>query len=241
MLENSSEAGTTRDIVSVSFHHKGKKILIQDTAGLRRPGKITKETIESFSVIRTEQALKNSDIAVLVIDAVEGLVALDANILGEAKEWGKGIVLAVNKIDEIKEDKDEYIAKTIWQLQSKLNFAPWLPVVFISAQNEENINSLLNQVVAAFESRNTVIDEKTLNEITEHLRNKNSQLAGLTRMTQKSVNPPTFELKFKGNRVPHKTQIRYIENIIRDVFPMSGTPIFLDLAIKKDERTKIRK
>lgn len=225
----SEQAGTTRDIVEVVFAHKGKQIEIVDTAGIRRPGKIEKDTIESFSVLRTYSALHRSDIAVLVIDAAEGLVALDMNILGEAIETGKGIILAVNKIDLVPGDKQEYMAKMIWELQSRLNFAPWLPIVFISALDEENINPLLNQVVTVAKSRGTEISQDDLDKILESAKGSNMQLFDIKRLYQKKTNPPVFEIAFPAKKKPHFTQVRYLENKIRDIYPMSGTPIYIDL------------
>lgn len=222
-------AGTTRDIVNVDFMHKGKKIYLADTAGIRRPGKIGRDTIESFSVIRSYRALKSSDIVILVIDASEGLVALDANILGKAKEMGKGIVLAVNKIDLIEEDRGNFIAVTLDKLAKELNFIPWLPVVFISAKDEENINYLLNQVVEADKSRKTLLDQEVLARILDEAKNSNNQLIGITGLKQERTAPPIFKVLFKGREAPHYTQIRYLENRIRDHFPMSGSPVFLDL------------
>ncbi len=228
----SSEAGTTRDIVNIDFMHSGKDIRIADTAGLRRPGKISKDTIESFSVIRTMSALKESDIAILVIDASEGLVALDINILGKAKEWGKGIILAVNKIDLVDKDQKEYMARMIWEFQTKLNFAPWLPIVFISAQNDENIKPLLNQAMKVYESRSTTISQEDLTEILEDAKKSNPQLLDIVAFVQKKANPPIFEAIYKGRTIPHYTQIRYLENKLRDVCPLSGSPIFIDLMSK---------
>ena len=224
----SSEAGTTRDIISVSFSHLSQKVEIIDTAGIRRPGKIGKDTIESFSLIRTYRAINNCDVAIVLIDAIEGLVALDANILGRAIELGKAVVLAINKIDLVEEDQQEFMAKMIWRLQSQLNFAPWLPIIFVSAQDDQNIKSLLNQAINAYKARNTLIPEDELQSFLEVIKNSNNQLVSLIKFTQKSTNPPVFELKYK-NKTPHPTQVRYIENKLRDIYPMSGTPVFIDL------------
>jgi len=225
----SDTPGTTRDIVDVEFMHKGKKLHISDTAGIRRPGKVQKDTIESFSVLRSYNALKNCDVAILVIDAEEGLVSLDANILGKAKEWGKAIVLAVNKIDLIETDRKSYMAKTLDLLGDQLNFAPWLPAVFISAEDNENINFLLNQVVSASISRETIIAEKDLEQILQLAKKANPQLINVISLSQGRAKPPIFKAKIKGKNIPHITQIRYLENKIRDAVPMAGTPIFIDL------------
>lgn len=224
----SSEAGTTRDIIDVKFFHKGKSIIIKDTAGIRRPGKVSKDTIESYSVLRAHKALRECDVAVLVIDGVEGLVALDMNILGQAKEWGKGIILAVNKIDTVEGDVKEYMAHKIWQFQEQLNFVPWMPVVFISAKEDENVKSLLSQVVAVDENRHTTISQESLDIILKEAIDSNFQLENIKSLVQKKTNPPQFEVVYPAKRKPHFTQIRYLENRIRDAFPMSGTPIFID-------------
>lgn len=231
----SAEAGTTRDIIKVDFFHKGEKIELIDTAGIRRRGKIVRDTIESFALLRTYRALREADIAVLLIDAAEGLVANDAHILGQVKEWGKGIVLAVNKIDLWEEDAEKKKAQMIFSLQNKLNFVPWLPLVFISAQSQENISPLLNQVARVIKNRRTIISENDLQTILEFAKNSNAQLTGLTSLRQKKTNPPIFELRYKGKK-PHPTQIRYFENKIRDSFPMEGSPIFIDLTASKSRR-----
>lgn len=225
----SATAGTTRDLLSINFQHKSKNIQIIDTAGIRRRGKIVRDTIESFSTLRTYKALRECDIAVLLVDAEEGLVANDVHILGQAKEWGKGILLAVNKIDLWGASAEHKMVRMISILQRELNFSPWLPVVFISSQDNLNIQPLLNQVIAISESRATKIEQNDLDEILEFAKSQNFQLTNTTSITQKKANPPIFELKYKGREKPHYTQIRYLENKIRDVFPMSGTPVFIDL------------
>jgi GTP-binding protein len=177
-------------------------------------------------------ALKESDIAILVIDASEGLVALDINILGKAKEWGKGIILAVNKLDLIEGDQKEYMAKMIWDFQTKLNFAPWLPIVFISAQGDENVKALLSQAMKVYESRSTTIPQEDLTIILEDAKKSNPQLLDIIALVQKKANPPIFDAIYKGRDIPHYTQIRYLENKLRDEYPLSGSPIFIDLVAK---------
>ncbi|MFA4995539.1 MAG: ribosome biogenesis GTPase Der [Patescibacteria group bacterium] len=234
----SAEAGTTRDVVDVVFSHKDEKIRIFDTAGLRRRGKIVKDTIESFSALRTNRAIQNSDVVVLLIDAEEGLVAGDTHILGQAKEYGKGLVLVVNKIDLIKKDAKEFMAEVLGDLQYKLNFVPWIPVVFTSAQNGENVKSLLNQVVKVSKNRKTKINQEDLDKILDFAKESNFQLQNAKSLTQKRGNTPTFELKYTREK-PHYTQIRYLENKIRDVFPLEGAPIFIDLlSVGRNQRRK---
>jgi len=225
----SNVPGTTRDTLDVNFMHKGKKIILTDTAGVRRHGKVAHDTPESFSLVRTYKALRECDICVLVIDAIEGLVAGDTHILGSAKDWGKGVVLVVNKIDAVEGDRDAFMDNMLYKLQIELNFAPWLPVVFISAKDDENIKPMLDRVIAADESRKTIIPEEDMKEIVTFIRNSNAQLQNLKYIRQKANNPPTFEFRFTNKRISHKSQFRYIENKMRDAYPMAGTPIYLDL------------
>ncbi|MCL5410654.1 MAG: ribosome biogenesis GTPase Der [Patescibacteria group bacterium] len=234
----SSLAGTTRDVLDVVFSHKDGKIRIFDTAGLRRRGKIVKDSIESFSVLRTNRALQNCDIAVLMVNAEEGLVAGDVHILGQAKEYGKGIILCVNKIDLVERDRQEFMSEMLNYFQLELNFVPWLPVVFISAQNSENVNALLSQVIKVSKNRKTKIEQEDLNQILEFAKESNFQLQNVKSLSQKKANPPIFELKYIREK-PHYTQIRYLENKIRDVFPMEGSPIFIDiLSVGRNQKRK---
>lgn len=234
----SSVAGTTRDVLDVVFDHGGKKIKIHDTAGLRRRGKIVKDTIESFAALRTARAIKNSDIVILMVDGSEGLVAGDVHILGQAKEIGKGVILVVNKIDLIKTTREEFMGQMLAELQTKLNFIPYVPVVFISATNGENLKPLLSQIIKVDQNRKTVISQNDLDDILEHVKNSNFQLQYAKSLAQKKTNPPIFVVKYTREQ-PHYTQIRYLENKIRDVYPMAGAPIFIDLeSVGRNQRRK---
>jgi len=232
--------GTTRDTISINFMHKGHKIELADTAGIRRRGKIVKDTIESFAMLRTNRALKECDVAVLLIDAEEGLVATDTHILGQAKEWGKGLVLAVNKIDLwTEENKEKFMAQLLYYLQKKLNFTPWLPTVFISAKDDQNIKPLLNQVIISYENRKTWIPEEELTTILTEAKESNNQIFNILSLKQKRTSPPTFEALF-CKKAPHITQLRYLENKIRDVYPLPGSPMFLDLIARQSRRNQTR-
>lgn len=228
----STDPGTTRDTFSVNFSHKGFAIKISDTAGIRRRGKIVKDTIESFSVMRSLKALKEASVVVLVIDAVEGIVAGDTHLLGQAIELGKAVVLAVNKIDLWTEKKELAMSRVLALLGQKLNFAPWLPVVFISAEKSDQIKPLLNQVITAHQHRQSVVDPAELEQILELAIKSNPQLANIKSLRQKKSAPPIFELRYSGKRKLHPTQIRYLENRLRDQLPLAGTPVFIDLISK---------
>lgn len=220
--------GTTRDTAGIILNHKGKSVRLVDTAGIRRPGKIKKDTIESFSVLRSWRAFHESDIVLVLSDGSEGFVASDTHLIGEAKESGKGVILVINKIDKW-QNPEENIAKMLSNLSVRLNFAPWLPVVFISASEKQNLAPLLNQIIKVNENLNYEIPQNDLDLILEDAKNTNSQLKDLIKLKQKRTKPVAFELLFQGKKPPHPSQIRSLENKIRDAYPLSGVPFFVDL------------
>jgi len=229
----SSQAGTTRDMVNYKFEYKKQLIELIDTAGLRRRGKIKKDTIESYSILRSYKALRECDIAIMLIDGSEGLVSGEATIISQAAQWGKGLILAINKIDLWSEDKrEDLIAKSLSILQTKLNFTPWLPAVFISAEKVINIDSLLNQTLKVSKDLDFIIPAKELTQILEFAKGKNSQIQSLVEIKTLSTKPLKIELVYK-NRIPHQSQVRYMENQIRDHYPLNGVPMLFKLVSTK--------
>lgn len=226
----SQEPGTTRDSFSVRFKHKNHSLLISDTAGIRRRGKIKKDTIESFAVLRSWRSLRQCDVAILIIDGLEGITANDNHLLGQIIDWGKATVLAVNKID-LWSNYESRMTKELEILKRKVKFAPWLPVVFISAEKNQQIKPLLDQVVSAYENRRFIIPQEELDRILDQAKSANSQLAATVKLSQKKSASPIFSLYFGGKTPPHQTQIRYLENKIRDHYPLYGSPIFIDLVM----------
>lgn len=224
----SKTPGTTRDCGNFSFKHKGKILEVVDTAGMRRRGKIGHDTVESFALLRSLKAIKESNLVVYTIDSQEKISSLDLSILGEIKDLGKSIILAVNKIDLWGEDKEREMAKIINSLQRELNFMPWLPVVFISAKDSSNINNLLNQIIKVIESRMTEIDEGSMRDIYKDALATNYQIGYIKSLRFERANPPVFKIKTLKNKRAHFSHIRYLENKIRDRFPYNGTPIFID-------------
>lgn len=223
----SSVAGTTRDAQKISFDHKGYRINLVDTAGIRRKSKVPLGSVEGYALMRSFQAMKNSDMLVYLIDASSGIVSIDQSILGEAKDSGKSIVLAVNKID-LWADPETEMAKFIAKLQIELNFMPWLPVVFISAQDKTNVSDLLNQCVKIIEQGSLEISEEECAEILAEAKDRNSQIDYISSLKFERSNPVVFKIRTKRNKKPHFSHLRYLENRIRDVYPLPGNPIFID-------------
>jgi GTP-binding protein len=221
--------GTTRDCGDFSFRHKEKKFTVVDTAGMRRRGKIERDTVESFALIRSLKAIKESDVVVYTIDATEQISSLDLSILGEIKEMGKSVILAVNKLDLLGKDRETEMAKIINRLQRELNFMPWIPVVFISAKNGDHIKNLLDQIVKVVNERKVEIPESEMKAIFLDSKSANSQISYVKSLYFERADPPVFKIRTIKGRKPHFSHLRYLENKIRDRFPYNGTPIFIDL------------
>lgn len=219
---------TTRDAQDFLIEHKGKKIRIIDTAGMRRRGKIDHDTVESFAYLRSERAIKDSKIIVYIIDTEQGLVNLDLNLIGDAIKIGKSVILVVNKCDLWGEEFEIQMRKMIGLLQNELNFAPWLPVIFISAQEKTHLNNLLNQIVKIDTERKSKVLEETLQEIFKQAKELHLNIHYFKSLKFEKANPPVFKLKTHKNKKPHFSDLRYMENKIRDIYPYYGTPIFID-------------
>ena len=241
-------AGTTRDAIDTRLEAGGRKYLLIDTAGIRRKGK-TKEMAEKLSVIMARKALDRADVAILVIDAEEGVTNLDANIAGYAIESGCSIIIAVNKWDLVA-DKDTSTASEFERnLRDKMKFLDWAPVVTISALSGQRVTRLLPLVAQAFEARNLRVPTAKLNEFFERnvlqpkggggsapSKGKRSKLQ-VRYITQAGISPPFFVLFTSGGGGTelHFSYLRYIENRLRAEFGFLASPIRLK------ERKKIKK
>ena len=137
-------AGTTRDAIDTAIKYNGKEYVFIDTAGLRRKSKI-KEDLERFSIIRTVAAVERADIAILVIDATEGVTEQDAKIAGIAHERGKGIIIAVNKWDDI-EKNDKTISEFTNKIKDTLAFMSYAEIIFVSAKTGQRLNKIYELV-----------------------------------------------------------------------------------------------
>ncbi len=233
-------AGTTRDAVDTTVTHGGKEYIFIDTAGLRRKSKI-KEELERFSIIRTVSAVERADVAVIVIDAGEGVTEQDAKIAGIAHERGKGIIVAVNKWDSIEKDD-----KTIYRHQEKireiLSFMPYADIIFISAMTGQRINKLFDEIEKVIENQNKRIGTGVLNEIMMEATamqqppsDKGKRLK-LFYITQVSVKPPTFVIFVNNKELMHFSYVRYLENKIREAFGFDGTSLKFIIRERKEEK-----
>ena len=221
-------SGTTRDSQDHKINYKGQTINLIDTAGLRRPGKTKKDTIESFSKLRALSAMKRSDIVLYLADAGENFSSLDANLVLEAKNQGKSIIVVINKIDLFGEKKEDRMAEIITELQEKLNYMPYLPAVFISALEGDNLGDLLDQILKIYKERHLVCKKEIVDKILEESKRRHTQIAYIQKLEFFKSNPPVFKVKTHKDKKMHFSHARYLENKIRDVYPFYGSPIFID-------------
>ena len=232
-------AGTTRDAVDTEIVRKGREYVFIDTAGLRRKSKI-KEDIERYSIIRTVSAVERCNVAVLVIDATEGITDQDAKIAGIAHDRGKGMIIAVNKWDAI-EKNDKTIYKFTEEIRNKLSYMPYAELLFISAQTGQRLPKLFETIDAVIENHSLRIATGVLNEIMSEAvamqqppSDKGKRLK-LYYITQVSVKPPTFVIFVNDKELMHFSYTRYIENRIRESFGFRGTPLKFIIRERKEK------
>ena len=221
-------AGTTRDAVDSVIQHDGLSIRFIDTAGIRRKGK-TELKAEKLSVIMARRHLERSDVAILVIDGVEGVTALDAHIGGYAHEAGRSVIIAVNKWDAVTKTH-RITADYENQIREKLKFLSFAPIVFISAKSGQRVQKLYGIIDEVHKARFVRIPTRDLNEFLRQevlLRGGLPSDVKIRYIAQVKVNPPTFVMFSNKVKKLHFSFERFIENRIRERFSFPGTPIII--------------
>lgn len=236
----SNVAGTTRDAIDSEFQNEFGKYVFIDTAGIRRKSKV-KENIEKYSVMRSNFAIERADVCIMMIDANEGVSEQDSKIIGEAHEAGKGIIIAVNKWDEVEKDNNttEKFKKEIY---NELPFATYAPIIFISAKTGQRVNKLF-EMINSVASQNalrvsTAVLNQVINEaiaVVQPPTDKGKRLK-IFYGTQASTKPPTFVIFVNRKELFHFSYERYLVNCIRNNFGLEGTPVRIIVREKKDEK-----
>jgi GTPase len=233
-------AGTTRDAIDTHLTWEGETFTLIDTAGIRRRGRI-EPGVEKYSVLRAMKALNRADVALLLIDAVEGITAQDQHIAGMLVEEMASIVVLINKWDAL--DKDTHtMHEYTTQLRQELNFLPYVPILFISAQTGQRVNKILSTVLEVNEARYRRIPTSQLNKLMRDAvdRHPPPQQGGVRVKfffaTQASVAPPTLVFFVNKPEVVHFSYQRYLENRIREEFPFPGTPLRLVFRPRSEDR-----
>lgn len=224
-------AGTTRDAIDTVITWHGAPVTLIDTAGIRRRGKI-EPGVEKYSVIRAMNAIDRCDVALLVIDAEDGITEQDQHIAGYILEAYKSLVVVVNKWDAV--EKDTYTINQYEEIiRDKFNFLPDAPVIYISALTGQRIHLVLETANRVFEERYSRIPTAEVNRILrEAIQKHPAPIKGTKRLkiyfaTQVAVAPPVFLFHVNDTRLVHFTYKRFLENQIRAEYPFAGTPIRL--------------
>lgn len=237
----SNVAGTTRDAIETDFRHNGQTYTLIDTAGLRRKRGVENETIESYSVIRSMEAIKRADVVLIVMDSSEEISEQDVRIAGYVHEEGKPSVVVMNKWDKIDNKDGSTINKYIADLKQKLSFMDYFVPVFTSAQTGKRLFDVIETVNKVYDNSSRRIPTGALNELLSSaiLSNeppyRNGRKLKIQYITQASVNPPTFVLFVNDGSLMHFSYLRYLENRFRDAVDFTGTPIKFIVRDKKEE------
>ena len=230
-------AGTTRDAIDTVLETPEQKFRLIDTAGIRRKGK-TGEMAEKLSVVMAMKSLERADVAIVIVDAAEGVTALDAHIAGYAHDAGCSIIIAVNKWDALENKLTGTASEFERGLRDRMKFLDWAPVITISALKGQRVDRILPLAVRANEARNRRIATSQLNAFFESAVSQPRGggapapvKGGVSRlhvlyMTQVSVRPPTFVLFTAGGKAGlHFSYERYLQNRLREEFDFFGTPL----------------
>lgn len=221
--------GTTRDAIDIEMQVPGANLVIVDTAGVRRRGRI-EPGIEKSSVLRSVRAIERADIVAVLIDATDGVAAQDAHLAGYAASEAKGLIFIVNKWDlvpQTNEVRDAFIA----QVGQEMQFAPYAPIIFVSAKQRWHLDEVISTVLRIDAVRHQRIPTATLNSVIaqavqahgpSHDRGRTFKIYYATQAT---VNPPTFVFFVNDRELLHFSYRRYLENRLRKAFGFEGTAI----------------
>jgi GTPase len=224
-----AKPGTTRDAIDTILDFDGQNIIIIDTAGIRRRGKVD-AGIEWYSVLRAMRAIDRADIALVVIDATEPLTAQDAHITGYVEKAGKGMVLLVNKWD-IAPEKNKSVYTDY--IQSRIKFASYVPILYISAKTKLGVSKIMPLVTQIYQERAMRIPDADVDKLikeavaSHNLPHKGKKFLKLHSASQTGINPPTFSFYVNDSQLVHFSYQRFLENKLREIYSFTGTPLRL--------------
>jgi GTPase len=232
--------GTTRDSIDSVVTVGNEKVVLIDTAGIRRSGKIGARNLEDWSVMRSERAIERCDIAVIVLDANEGITGQDQAIVGKALELAKGLILVFNKWDVVLNRKDVQETPTedsyLTYLKRKFEFIDYVEAIFTSAVDGKGITSILETAFKIRAERAKRVKTGVFNSFLEQIAykhapsgNKKSHKPKIYYGSQVDINPPKFLISVNNEKHFHFSYPRYIENQIREFFGFAGTPVIIEL------------
>ncbi|MAT38475.1 MAG: ribosome biogenesis GTPase Der [Ectothiorhodospiraceae bacterium] len=231
--------GTTRDSVDSVLKYYGKKIILVDTAGLRKKSKV-KENIEFFSTLRTLKSIQRCDVALMLMDAVEGVTHQDLDVLGEAIQYKKGVVIALNKWDLV-DKEDEELHKFREKIYERLPMHTYIPVISTSAETKQRIYKALETCIEVFEERKKRIETSALNDFLFELLRQTPPPSSPTGKetkfyyaTQVKGSPPVLLLFMNETKFIPDTYQRFVEKQIRGKFGFTGVPLTVNFRKRKN-------
>ena len=235
----SDVAGTTRDAIDSKFENQQGKYIFIDTAGMRRKSKV-EENVEKYSVLRATMAIERSDVCLIMIDAQEGVTEQDTKVAGLAHNAGKACIIVVNKWDAVEKDgktMDTYRE----QVRTDLAYMTYAPILFISALTGQRVHRLFELINYVNEQSAVRITTGMLNNVLSDAQTRvqpptdKGRRLKIYYMTQVGVKPPHFVCFCNDARLFHYSYKRYLENQLRSVFGLEGTPIIISIREKGDE------
>lgn len=230
---------TTRDSVDTKFNHKGEDFILIDTAWIRRPWKIGSANIEDWSVLRTDRAIARADVVAVVIDWFAWIVHQDLAVINRALEEDKWLIIVINKWDKVLAkpwvDKERMMEKYFVYLKEKIEFLPWVSIVYSSALEWKRVDNILDIATEIKKERFKRVKTWVFNSFMEQVVykhpptwNKKSHSPKIYFWTQAETNPPKFIISINRESWFHFSYKRYLENKIRDNFWFNGTPILIE-------------
>ena len=237
----SNISGTTRDAINSKVKYEGEEFILVDTAGIRKKSKVD-WGIEKFAVDRSIRAIRNCDVAILVVDATEGVTDQDKKIAGTIIESGKSIIIAVNKWDLIEDKKSSTINKFEAEINKSMPFLSYAPKVFISAKTKQRLVNLYKLSKDVYSEASKRISTALLNKVISDAVSMNQPVSirgkrlKLFYVTQVKTNPPTFVLFINNENFLKDNYVKYLENKLREAFGFTGTPIKINAKEKGEKK-----
>jgi GTP-binding protein len=234
-------SGTTRDAVDSLYKYYGREYVLVDTAGIRSRGRIS-QGVEKYSVMRAMKGVDRCDVALVLLDAAEGVTEQDERIVGIAHEEGKGIIIILNKWDLV-QDKEEAYKKFMDDVRYRLKFADYAPVLTLSALTRQRLTKVFDEIDHIVAEREKRVPTAELNRVFERLTARHEPPMYRSRrvkyfyVTQVAVKPPTFVVFVNYPEGVHFSYIRYIENNLRQAFGFHGSPIRIYPKRRREEQT----
>jgi GTP-binding protein len=236
----SNVAGTTRDAIDSYFENETGKYCFIDTAGMRRKSKVD-DVIEKYSNLRSISAIERADVCLILVDANEGVTEQDTKIAGLVHEAGKAAIIVVNKWDAVDNKETNTMRDLENQVRKDLSYMLYAPVVFLSALTGQRVDKLFPMIQEVYQQNTSRITTGALNSILAEATSRvqpptdKGRRLKIYYMTQASTKPPHFVIFCNDARLFHFSYQRYLENQIREVFGLKGTPVRITIRQKGDK------